>query len=73
MNWVSKLCILGVYFSDGLVSVESENLRTKVDKLELVLNVWKLRELSFLGRALIINVLGPICFYHVPTIISPPN
>ena len=73
LNWVSKLRILGIYFSNGLVSVESENWRTKLDKLELVLNLWKQRELSFLGRALIINVLGVSRFYHIAKIISPPN
>ena len=72
-NWVSKLRILGVYFSNGLVLVESENWRTKLDKLESVLNLWKQRELSFVGRALIVNVLGVSRFYHVAKIISPPN
>ena len=56
-----------------MVSVESENWRAKLDKLELVLNLWKQRHLSFLGRALIVNVLGASRFYHVAKIISPPN
>ena len=64
---------MGVYFSNGLVSVESENWRTKLDKLESVLNLWRKRELSFVGRALIVNVLGVSRFYHVAKIISPPN
>ena len=73
LNWVTKLRILGVHFSNGLVSVESENWRAKLDKLELVLNLWKQRDLSFLGRALIVNILGASRFYHVAKIISPPN
>ena len=73
LNWVLKVRILGVHFSNGLVSVESENWRAKLDKLELVLNLWKQRHLSFLGRALIVNVLGASRFYHVVKIISPPN
>ena len=73
LNWVSKLQILGVYFSNGLVSVESDNWRAKLDKLESVLNLWRQRELSFVGRALIINVLGVSRFYHVAKIISPAN
>ena len=73
LNWVTKLRILGVHFSNGLVSVESDNWRAKLDKLELVLNLWKQRDLSFLGRALIVNVLGASRFYHVAKIISPPN
>ena len=50
--------ILGVYFSNGLVSVESDNWQSKLDRLQNVINLWKQRELSFLGRAMIINVLG---------------
>ena len=44
LNWVLKLRILGVHLPNGLVSVESENWRAK---LELVLNLWKQRHLSF--------------------------
>ena len=73
LNWVLRLRILGVHFSNRLVSVESENWQAKLDKLELVLNLWKQRHLSFLGRALIVNVLGASRFYHVAKIISPPN
>ena len=53
--------------------VESENRRTKLDKLQSVLNLWKQRELSFVGSPLIVNVLGVSRFYHVAKIISPPN
>ena len=73
LKWVPKIRILGVYFSNGLASVESENWRTKLDKLESVLNLWKQRELSFLGRALLVNVLGASRLYHVAKIISPPK
>ena len=73
LNWVSKIRILGVYFSNGLVSVDSDNWRAKLDKLESVLNLWKHRELSFLGRALIVNTLGTSRFYHVAKIVPPPN
>ena len=38
-----------------------------------MLNLWKQRHLSFLGRALIVHVLGASRFYHVAKIISPPN
>ena len=73
LNWVSKIRILGVYFSNRLASVESENWRCKLDKLESVLNLWKQRELSFLGRALIVNILDASSFYHIANILSPPS
>ena len=49
---------MGVYFSNGLISVESDNWKARLGKLQSVLNLWKQRELSFLGRAMIVNVLG---------------
>ena len=64
--------ILGVYFSNGLVSVESVNWRSKLDRLQNVTNLWKQRELSFLGRVMIIDVLGTSRFWHTAKVIIPP-
>lgn len=33
LKWVNKMRILGVFFSNGLVSVDDDNWRTKLDKL----------------------------------------
>ena len=71
--WVPKLKILGVYFSNGLVSVESANWKPKIDKLETVFNLWKQRDLSFVVHAMISNVLGVSRFWHVAKIVAPPN
>ena len=71
LKWVPKIRILGVYFSNGLVSVESDNWKSKLDKLETVLNSWKQRELSFVGRAMKVNVLGGSRFWHVAKIVFP--
>ena len=71
LTWVSKMRILGIYFSNGLVSVESDNWRSKLDKLKNVTNLWKQRELSFLGRTMIIDVLGASRFWHTAKIIIP--
>lgn len=49
--------MLGVYFSNGLLSVDKDNWKSKLDKLKSVLNLWSSRELSFIGRAMILNVL----------------
>ena len=73
LKWVLKIKILGVYFSNGLLSVESDNWKSKLDKLETVLNLWKQRELSFIGRAMIVNVLGANRFWHVAKILHPPR
>jgi len=56
LTWVRKTKILGVVF--GTISTEMENWQPKIDKLEKALNLWKSRSLSYVGKCLIVNVLG---------------
>ena len=70
---MGKMRILGVFFSNGLVSVDHDNWRARLDKLSTVLSLWKQRGLSFLGRALIVNVLGASRLWHVAKVIPPPH
>ena len=70
---VTKMKILGVYFSNGLISVDNDNWRERLDKLEKVLKLWSQRDLSFLGRAMIVNALGASRFWHTAKILIPPN
>lgn len=49
---VNKMKILGVYFSNSLVSVEDNNWKAKLTKLKSVLSLWSQRDLSFLGHAM---------------------
>ena len=73
LKWVTKMRILGVYFSNGLVNVEGDNWKAKLDKLKQVLGLWSQRDLSFLGRGMILNVLGASRFWHVAKVVSPPR
>ena len=73
LQWVNKLKILGVYFSNGLISVDEDNWRCKLDKLKRTLGLWSQRDLSFLGRGMILNVLGASKFWHVAKVLSPQN
>lgn len=73
LKWVNKMRILGVFFTNGLLSVENDNWKPKLDKLQLTLNLWSSRELSFVGRSMILNVLGASRFWHVAKVLSPPN
>ena len=73
LKWVNKLKILGVYFSNGLVDVDEDNWRSKLDKLKQTLGLWSQRDLSFLGRGMILNVLGASRFWHVAKILLPPS
>ena len=65
LDWVSKIKILGVYFSNGLIDVDVDNWRSKLDKLTSVLDRWKQRDLSFISRAMILNNLGLSRLWHV--------
>ena len=73
LKWVTKMRILGVFFSNGLVSVDEDNWKVKLNKLSSVLGLWKQRDLSFVGRSLIVNVLGASRLWHVAKVISPPS
>ena len=73
LKWVNKMRILGVFFSNGLVCVDDDNWRTKLNKLSSVLGLWKQRDLSFIGRAMIVNVLGASRLWHVAKVIPPPS
>ena len=73
LKWVNKMRILGVFFSNGLVSVDDDNWREKLNKLSSVLGLWKQRDLSFIGRAMIVNVLGASRLWHVAKVIPPPS
>ena len=72
-KWVCKLRILGVYFSNGLVSVDNDNWRSKLDKFKSVLDLWSQRDLFFIGRVMILNVLGARTFWHVAKVLTPPS
>lgn len=70
LTWVRKMKILGVFF--GTVPVEQDNWQPKLNKLEKSLNLWKSRSLSFIGKSLIVNVLGLSKFiYLAKTLIMP--
>ena len=73
LKWVTKMRILGVDFSNGLVNGDGDNWKAKLDKLKQVLGLWSRRDLSFLGRGMILNVLGASRFWHVAKVVSPPK
>jgi len=45
LKWANKMRVLGVFFSYGLVGVDDDNWRCKLDKLSSVFNLWKQRDL----------------------------
>ena len=70
LTWVRKMKILGVFF--GTVPVEIHNWQSKINKLEKLLNLWKSRSLSLIGKCLILNILGLSKFLYLAKILVPP-
>ena len=73
LTWVTKMKILGVWYTNGLANVDSDNWQSKLNKLEKNLNLWKTRSLSFVGKALITNVLGASKFWFLAKILPSPE
>ena len=71
LTWVKKMKILGVFF--GTVSVDQDNWEPRLSKLDKCLCLWKARSLSYIGKALILNVLGLSKLMFVSRILEPPK
>ena len=57
----------------GTVPVETDNWQPKINKLEKLLNLWKSRSLSLIGKVLVINALGWSKFLYLAKILIPPS
>jgi len=71
LKWVQKMRILGIVFGQG--EVETDNWGPKLAKLEKCLNVWRTRELSLIGKALIINTVGASRFWYAARVLPVPK
>ena len=73
LKWVTKMKLLGVWYTNGLVNVDPDNWQAKLNKLEKNLNLWKTRSLSYVGKALIINVIGASKFWFLARVLPTPE
>ena len=73
LTWVTKMKILGVWYTNGLANVTIDNWQKKLNKLEKNLNLWKTRSLSLVGKALIINILGASKFWFLSKVLPTPE
>ena len=71
LKWVNKMKILGVVF--GTVPVERDNWEPRLSKLDSCLSLWKSRSLSFVGKVLILNVLGLSKLLYLSRVLIPPR
>lgn len=53
--------------------MDEDNWRPKLDQLKKVLVLWSQRDISFLGRGMILNFLGTSRFWHVAKVLPPPG
>ena len=71
LKWVRKMKILGVVF--GTVPVERDNWEPRLSKLDNCLSLWKTRSLSFVGKVLILNILGLSKLLYLSRVLTPPR
>ena len=70
LNWSSvAITVLGC----NIANVESVNWTELIIKFEAQLSLWKQRQLSFRGRALVANVLGLSLFWYQATVFDMPK
>ena len=70
LNWSSvAITVLGC----NIANVESVNWTELIHKFEVQLALWKQRQLSFRGRALVANVLGLSLFWYQATVFDMPK
>ena len=70
---MNKMKICGVWYSNGTINVDKDNWQTRLEKLESKLNSWKRHSLSFVGKALIVNVLGASKLWFLAKVIPLPK
>ena len=59
LNWFhSPVKILGIYFSYNIKENNELNFNKKIQKLQTKLDMWRSRDLTIFGRAMLIKTLG---------------
>ena len=64
---------LGIYFSYDKKAAENYNFVTKLEKLTRQLHWWKARDLSVLGKVLLIKTIGLSKFNFVASVLNIPE
>ena len=63
---VNQIKILGIYFSSQYQPIElEENIEPKIEQLEKVCNTWAKRNLTIIGKILILKTFGISLFIHL--------
>ena len=71
LSWVKKTRILGIVFRS--VNEERDVWEPRLSELDKCVSGWKNRSLSFIGKVLILNILGLSKLFFVSSILPPPR
>ena len=73
ISWpVKPLRILGVYFSYNNISCDKYNFEEKISKVRSILNIWKSRNLTLLGKIQITKTFIISQFLYTCSVITMP-
>ena len=70
VKWKTSLKILGIYFSYDNTEALNLNYNSKIADLEKTLNLWKMRDLTLLGKILITKSLGISKFIYTASVME---
>lgn len=74
ISWAKKpLRVLGVYISYNIEENNKLNFDAKLQKVENILNMWKYRNLTMIGRAQIVRTFIMSQFLFVSSVIHVPK
>ena len=74
IKWKKHIKILGITFTYDKTEAFNLNYNRKLNDLEKTLNLWKMRDLSLLGRILITKTLGiPKFIFTASVMVIIPN
>ena len=73
LRWTDKVDILGVIIPENLSKLREENITPTIEKANAILNLWKQRNLSLIGKITIVNTLISSLFVYRLTILPILN
>ena len=73
VKWSDRTKILGVIITNNIKEMGVINYEIAIEKMEKVLNIWKSRSLTMIGRVLIVNTLAMSLFTHKFTVLPAPT
>ena len=64
---------LGIYVGENKKELDYLNWNSKLDKIANILNLWKMRNLTYYGRVVIVKILAASQIVYTATAVRTPN